>query len=92
VGIYGYSFTSFLVTGFVCAVPISGLQWALIGYSALTSTGFLMVTFWNDLKETLDPKKRLVVIAFICAVQIVFLLIFKLYFFYHVGDQPSEIE
>jgi UDP-N-acetylmuramyl pentapeptide phosphotransferase/UDP-N-acetylglucosamine-1-phosphate transferase len=79
-GIYGYSFTSFLVTAFVCAFPIDTLQWVFIAYSAVTSTGFLMVTYWNDL-QSLEPKKRLFVIAFICAVQIVFLLIFKFYFF-----------
>ena len=50
VGIYGYSFSSFLITGLLCALPYSGLQWALIGYSAITSTGFLMVTYWHDLK------------------------------------------
>jgi heme/copper-type cytochrome/quinol oxidase subunit 4 len=40
-----------------------------------------MVTFWNDLNEQLEPKKRLIVIGAICVVQLVFLLIFKLYFF-----------
>ena len=84
VGIYGYSFTSFLVTALLCAIPIQGLQWAFICYSAVTSTGFLMVTFWNDLSTSLDPRKRLLVIALICSVQVAFLLIFKLYFFSHM--------
>eukprot|EP00347_Sterkiella_histriomuscorum_P019422 403341685 len=86
-GIYAYSFTSFLITAFVCAFPISGLQWTFVIYSAITSTGFLIATFWSDLSETLDAKKRLIVIAFICGVQVMFLMIFKFYFFQHVGGQ-----
>ena len=85
-GIYAYSFTSFLITAFICAIPIQGLQWGFLIYSGVTSTGFLMVTFWNDLKEQLDPKKRLIVIGAICAVQITFLLIFKFYFFSKVSE------
>lgn len=85
-GIYGYSFTSFLITAFVCAVPINGLQWAFVVYSAVTSTGFLMVTYWNDLQQALEPKRRLIVIGFISGVQIMFLLIFKFYFFQHVDS------
>lgn len=83
-GIYAYSYSSFLITAFLCVIPSNGLRWALIGYSAVTSTGFLMVTYWNDLKEKLSGQKRLVVIAFICVCQLVLLLIFKLYFFKHV--------
>lgn len=88
VGIYGYSFTSFLVTALLCAVPIQTLQWIAIIYSAVTSAGFLMITMWNDLNSeanAVDPKKRLIIIALICGVQVAFLLIFKLYFFKNVS-------
>jgi hypothetical protein len=68
VGIYGYSFSSFLITAFLCCIPSNNLRWALIAYSALTSTGFLMVTYWHDLKENLDGKKRIIIIALICLV------------------------
>ena len=66
-GIYGYSFTSFLVTALVCAVPVSGLQWAFVAYAAVTSTGFLVTALWSDLQQALEPKRRLAVITFICA-------------------------
>jgi len=87
VGIYGYSYTSFLITSFVCAFPIPILQWCFIGYSALTSAGFLIPTLWRglggacDAHNQIDPKKRLIVIGFVCAVQVCFLLLYKLYFF-----------
>jgi len=50
-----------------------------------------MATYWNDLKETLDGKKRLVVIGFICCVQIMLLLIFKFYFFQHISVWSKKI-
>jgi hypothetical protein len=81
VGIYGYSFTNFLITAFLCFIPSEGLRWGLIGYSALTSIGFLMFTYWHDLKENLDGRKRIIVISIICAANIIFFLIFRIYFF-----------
>ena len=56
IGIYGYSFSSFLITAFFCAIPVSILQWVLIGYSAISSIGFLMFTYWKDLEATLNKK------------------------------------
>jgi NADH:ubiquinone oxidoreductase subunit 5 (subunit L)/multisubunit Na+/H+ antiporter MnhA subunit len=89
-GIYGYSFTSFILTAFLCCIPSETIRWLLIGYSALTSTAFLMITYWNDLKENLEGKKRIIVIGIICIVQLVFFLIFKLYFFKHVVDDDNK--
>lgn len=68
VGIYGYSFTSFIITAAVCAIPNTDLQWLLVAYSAITSGAFLMVSFWNDLKSTLEQKRRTIVIGIVCAV------------------------
>lgn len=98
-GVYGYSYTSFLITAFVCCFPIQALQWSFIAYSAVASTGFLLTTLWrglggaSDAHNQIDPKKRLIVIGFknsisaifICSVQVAFLLIFKLYFFKNVN-------
>ena len=89
VGIYGYSFTSFLITALLCLIPVQALQWLFIAYSAVTSTGFLLVTMWHGLTET-PPHTRLIVIAAVCAVQVCFLLIFKLYFFKNVDSDSSS--
>jgi hypothetical protein len=64
-------------------VPYPSLHWIFISYSIITSTGFLAVTYWNDLQkaEAMDGRKRIAVIGVICAVQIGWLLIFKFYFF-----------
>ena len=83
IGIYGYSFTSFLITATLCMIPSNTLQWVLICYSAITSTGFLMRTFWNGFEGYMN-KGRYIVIGSICVVQVTLLLIFKLYFFKHV--------
>lgn len=53
VGIYGYSFSSFIITTLLCAIPIEILQWALIIYSAVTSLGLVARAFWDDLQRSL---------------------------------------
>lgn len=80
-GIYGYSFSSFLITCLLCAVPFPIMQWIFIGYSMVISTLFLFVTYWNDLEKHLTGRARIGVIAMVSGVQIALLLIFKLYFF-----------
>ena len=64
-GIYGYSFSSFLITCLLCAVPITIMQWIFIGYSMVISTLFLVVTYWNDLDKHLSGKARLAVIGLV---------------------------
>lgn len=69
VGIYGYSFTSFIITSLLCLIPVQFLQWIFVGYSAITSAGFLIVTMWHGLADTsVPPKTRLTVIAAVSAV------------------------
>ena len=84
VGIYGYSFSSFIITCLLCAIPIDWLQWLLISYSAITSLSFLISTYWQDFKTSLEPKYRWGIIFIMCAVQLTLLVLFKLYFFKHV--------
>ena len=79
-GIFGYSFASFLIPILICSIPVSWLQWLIIGYSAVASSVFLIAGYWQDLAKNLEGKKRWIVIAFLCAVQLTLLLTFKLYF------------
>lgn len=89
IGIYAYSFSSFLFASLMCgAIPNEFIHWVLIIYSAVTSILFIISTYWADLSNTLDSRKRMLVIGGICAVQFTLLLIFKLYFFKHVA--PPE--
>ena len=92
VGIYSYSFSSFLLSSLLCGmIPVVWLQWILIIYSALTSIIFLIGTYWADLSTTLNAKKRMAVVAGIVLTQISLLLIFKLYFFEHVSyNHPDD--
>ena len=82
-GIYGYSFSSFLITCLLSSIPISIMQWIFIGYSIAISTLFLIITYWNDLAKNLNGRARIAVIAFVVGCQVTLLLIFKLYFFKH---------
>jgi len=45
-GIYGYSFSSFIITTLICAIPIGWLQWLAITYSAISSGVFLVRMYW----------------------------------------------
>jgi len=88
VGIYAYSFSSFLVSSLLCGViPVGWVQWLLILYSGGTSVAFLVAVYWADLSATLDARKRAFVVGGIAVSQIVLLLIFRLYFFEHVSVQ-----
>lgn len=85
VGIYSYSFSSFLISSSLCGIiAISWIQWILIVYSGLTSCMFLIATYWADLNVTLDARKRLIAVGLIATIQIVLLLVFKLYVFVHL--------
>ena len=53
IGIYGYSFSSFLITSLLCAIPIEWLQWLLILYSAVTALGLITKSYWDDLESSL---------------------------------------
>ena len=46
VGVYGYSFASFLLPILACSIPYSWLQWVIIGYSAVASSVFLIAGYW----------------------------------------------
>lgn len=67
------------------AIPFDFIQWILIIYAAATSILFIMSTYWAELSTSLDSKKRMIVIAAICVVQLTLLLTFKLYFFKNVA-------
>ena len=91
IGIYCYSFSSFVITSLLCgAIPVNFVQWLLIFYSAATSLTFIISTYWAELSNTLESRRRMFVIAGLCGVQLVLLLIFKLYFFKHVS--PHHVE
>lgn len=93
IGIYAYSFTSFIVVSLLCgAIPINFIQWILIIYAAATSILFIMSTYWAELSTTLDSQKRMLVIGGICAVQLTLLLTFKLYFFKNVSPPEHHLK
>jgi len=52
---YSYSFTTFLLSSFVCGlVTLSLVRWLVLGYSTFISVVFLCNVYWDDLKDTLD--------------------------------------
>jgi hypothetical protein len=66
IGIYAYSFSSFLITCTLCGFITNQIvQWVLIIYSLVTSIMFLVLTYWADLSTTLASRTRLFVVIWI---------------------------
>ena len=65
VGIYAYSFISFLPACLLCAIPVQGVQVVAILYAAVTSIGFLFVTYFQEFKRY-EGKTKILALAGIC--------------------------
>eukprot|EP00349_Pseudokeronopsis_sp_Brazil_P002453 CAMPEP_0202957482 /NCGR_PEP_ID=MMETSP1396-20130829/1858_1 /ASSEMBLY_ACC=CAM_ASM_000872 /TAXON_ID= /ORGANISM="Pseudokeronopsis sp., Strain Brazil" /LENGTH=144 /DNA_ID=CAMNT_0049674969 /DNA_START=317 /DNA_END=751 /DNA_ORIENTATION=- len=52
-GIYGYSFSSLIVVSLLCCIPSDKLRWLLVLYACVASTGFLIVTYWHEMKANI---------------------------------------
>ena len=69
IGIYSYSFSSFVIASLLCgAIPVEGVQWILILYSAVTSVVFVITTYWAELSTTMVARRRFIVVGLVCAV------------------------
>mmetsp|Transcript_42067 Transcript_42067/g.64478 ORF Transcript_42067/g.64478 Transcript_42067/m.64478 type:complete len:161 (-) Transcript_42067:26-508(-) len=90
IGIYCYSFSSFLISTLLCGFFYSGaIQTLLILYSAVTSVMFLISIYWADLSTTLESSKRTFVVGAICIVQLILLIQFRANFFEHVTQDAN---
>jgi hypothetical protein len=87
-GIYGYSYSTFVITALLCAIPVGILQWLLILYSGVASTGFLVVTYWQEVKLYAE-KNRLIIMAIVVIAQLAILFVFKFYFFKSVAYEED---
>ena len=66
IGMYAYSFSSFLITCTLCGfITNQVVQWILILYSMISSILFLILTYWADLSTTLESRIRMFVVLFI---------------------------
>ena len=56
------------------------MQWILIGYAAISSTGFLLVNFWKELDRYITNRKYFM-LGLIIICQFIIFMMLKLYFF-----------
>ena len=64
IGMYGYSFTAFLLSSLVCGfVTFSVVRWLVLGYSTFISVVFLCNVYWDDFKDCLDVQKRMIAVG-----------------------------
>ena len=81
-GIYGYSFTIFLITTALNVVPIDWLRWSLLGLSGVVSLLFIWVEMYIYIKRQLNQHfaKFLAVCFVLAATHGIFILALKKYF------------
>ena len=89
--VYGYSLTVFIPIMLVCSCGFAWIQWILLLYGAVTSTGFILVNYWRLLTQQ-NSNKKYGLIGIIVLVQLGLFLTLKLYFFkaFQVQVNPNE--
>ncbi|MCQ2817370.1 MAG: YIP1 family protein [archaeon] len=88
--IYAYSFFVFIPISILC-IPIEKIQWPLLIYGVLSSTGFLLSNFMRELSQFPDSRKYFV-LGVVFIFQICLLFILKFNFFKHISEQVITVE
>lgn len=82
VGIYCYSFCPLIVASCLCGVlPYQLVHWLIILVAGAQQVAVLFTSFWADFQQNLPPQTRWIAIGVMAAIQLVLLLVFKLYFY-----------
>jgi len=82
IGVYCYSFTPYIIASIFCGfLPFQIAHWILILAAGVCQIGSLFTNFWEDFKQQLTPKLRMIAIAVMVCVQITLLFVFKFYFY-----------
>ena len=89
--IYGYSLSCFIPIMFICSCGIGFIQWIFLMYGIVNSTLFVVINFWNVLKN-LENKKKYGLLGFIVSVQFILFLILKLKFFDSFSGDNKNIQ
>lgn len=80
-GIYGYSFTIFLLTTVMNIIPLEWLRWSLLGVSASVSLIVVLTEIRMHLREKLtNLPKFMLLVAFLIFTYGVLVLSLKKYF------------
>lgn len=80
--IYGYSFTTFIITTALTVVPVSWMNWAVLGYSGFMSMLFIFMEMYDLIKNRLKQSmgKFFLLALWLIVTHVVFILSLQLYF------------
>ena len=82
-GIYGYSYTIYVITTALNVVPIDWLRWVFLSASAVVSFFVIVVELWRVMKERIKGPllmKFILLCAFLAISHTIFVLALKNYF------------
>ena len=80
---YGYSFAVFVPVTFICTTPFTVVQVCALVYACVSSSGFLMTVYWQQVRD-LDQWKKIIVMVIVIGFQASLVLVYKFYFFTYV--------
>jgi hypothetical protein len=80
--IYGYSFSIFLISTILIAIPVMWLRWVFLGISGVISLIFIIMEIFLLMKEYLNEKlgKFFFIVFYLIGSHGVFVLALKYYF------------
>lgn len=79
--LYGYSMFVWMLSGILCAVPVSGFQWVVCFLGTVWSCGYLLLNMWQLWKVSLDKPWFIGLVLLVIGTQVALTIGFKLYFF-----------
>jgi hypothetical protein len=82
-GIYGYSFTIFVLTTAMNIIPLDWLRWSLLGFSSLVSLIVIVTEIWSAMKDEIkgpNLAKFVMLLGFLIFTYGILILSFKKYF------------
>jgi len=89
--IYGYTLFIYIPASVLCVVPVTFVQWIIVGVASGVSGVFLVTNIFTPLKEDFT-KRGIIICAIIGALHLGLALLLKLYFFAnHSESLPSDI-
>jgi hypothetical protein len=65
------------------------LQWLFLAYSAVSSTGFLLVNYWKELDKYINNRKYFIY-GLVVSCQFILFLVLKFYFFGAIKENMTN--
>eukprot|EP00825_Cyclidium_porcatum_P027177 TRINITY_DN2922_c0_g2_i3.p1 TRINITY_DN2922_c0_g2~~TRINITY_DN2922_c0_g2_i3.p1 ORF type:complete len:150 (-),score=30.23 TRINITY_DN2922_c0_g2_i3:377-826(-) len=78
--LYGYSMAIYVPVIIFCTLPVNWLQWVMLIYATINSTGFMVVNLWSEFAKYQNQRKY-IGLGILVGCQAILLFVFKFKFF-----------